>query len=218
MSTKHARLLILGSGPAGYTAAVYAARANLSPLLVRGIQVGGQLSITTEVENYPGFAEAVQGPWLMDQMAAQAAHVGAELVEDTIAKVDLSRPESMTAWLNEPIPGTAERTPWITRLALLLWRIRPDVQRSFPDPLEAHQAAFADWFCRHAASEFHLHPDLVEPVLKTLPRKTRMALRVRRHAAEARVRSQYRWDEIESRVSRWYLEPPARRVALGGSR
>ncbi|MBL8835940.1 MAG: thioredoxin-disulfide reductase [Alphaproteobacteria bacterium] len=90
-TTRHTKVLILGSGPAGYTAAIYAARANLSPLLVRGIQVGGQLSITTEVENYPGFAEAVQGPWLMDQMAAQAQHVGTELIEDTITKVDLSR-------------------------------------------------------------------------------------------------------------------------------
>ncbi len=112
--------------------------------------------------------------------------IATERAGELLAKVDLSRPESMTAWLNEPIPGAAERTPWITRLALLLWRIRPDVQRSFPDPLEADQAAYADWFCRHAPSEFHLHPDLVEPVLKTLPRKTRMALRVRRHAAEAR--------------------------------
>ena len=89
----HSKVLILGSGPAGYTAAVYAARANLKPTLVQGLQVGGQLSITTDVENYPGFAEAIQGPWLMEQMAAQAANVGTELVFDTIVDVSLtSRP------------------------------------------------------------------------------------------------------------------------------
>ena len=83
-------LLIVGAGPAGYTAAIYAARAGLRPLLVAGMQPGGQLSITTDVENYPGFAEAVQGPWLMEQMAAQAAHVGATLIEDTIVAADFS--------------------------------------------------------------------------------------------------------------------------------
>jgi thioredoxin reductase (NADPH) len=90
-TSRHVKVLILGSGPAGYTAAIYAARANLQPLLVRGIQPGGQLSITTDVENYPGFEKAVQGPWLMEEMAKQAAHVGTELVEDTIVKVDLGR-------------------------------------------------------------------------------------------------------------------------------
>jgi thioredoxin reductase (NADPH) len=89
--THHTKVLILGSGPAGYTAAVYAARANLRPLLVRGMQPGGQLSITTDVENYPGFAAAIQGPWLMEQMHAQAEHVGTTLIEDTIVDVDLSR-------------------------------------------------------------------------------------------------------------------------------
>ncbi len=87
----HSKVLVLGSGPAGYTAAIYAARANLSPMLVQGLQVGGQLSITTDVENYPGFAEAIQGPWLMDQMMEQAANVGTAMVFDTIVEVDLSR-------------------------------------------------------------------------------------------------------------------------------
>ena len=88
--TIHSRVLILGGGPAGYTAAIYAARASLSPLLVQGLQPGGQLTITTEVENYPGFAEAVQGPWLMEQMSAQARHVGTKLVDDVVTALDLS--------------------------------------------------------------------------------------------------------------------------------
>ena len=90
-ATRRSNVLIIGSGPAGYTAAIYAARANLQPILVQGLQAGGQLSITTDVENYPGFAEVIQGPWLMEQMAGQAANCGAELVFDTIAEVDLSR-------------------------------------------------------------------------------------------------------------------------------
>jgi thioredoxin reductase (NADPH) len=89
--TKHAKVLILGSGPAGYTAAIYAARAMLKPLLIQGIQPGGQLTITTDVENYPGFADVIQGPWLMEQMQAQAEHVGTETVMDHIAEVDLRR-------------------------------------------------------------------------------------------------------------------------------
>ncbi len=91
-SERRTRLLIIGSGPAGYTAAIYAARANLAPILVQGLQPGGQLSITTEVENYPGFALPIQGPWLMEQMAAQAAHCGAELVFDIVTEVNLEGP------------------------------------------------------------------------------------------------------------------------------
>ena len=95
--TRHAHLLIVGSGPAGYTTAIYAARAMLKPVLISGFEPGGQLMITTDVENYPGFAEPIQGPWLMEQMRLQAEHVGAELVSDYVVKAELAqRPFRLT--------------------------------------------------------------------------------------------------------------------------
>src|ERR1700756_2738184 len=118
--THRSKVLIIGSGPVGYTAAIYAARANLSPMLVQGLQPGGQMTITTDVENYPGFAEVIQGPWLMDQMQAQAANVGAELVDDIVTAVDLSkRPflvtcDSGARWLAETlIIATGAQAKWL---------------------------------------------------------------------------------------------------------
>ena len=97
MTVKHAPVLIIGSGPAGYTAAIYAARALLKPVLVAGLQQGGQLTITTDVENYPGFADPIQGPWLMEQMLKQAEHVGTEVINDVIVEADVrSRPFRLT--------------------------------------------------------------------------------------------------------------------------
>jgi thioredoxin reductase (NADPH) len=95
--TQHCKVVIIGSGPAGYTAAIYAARAMLEPVLIQGIQPGGQLTITTDVENYPGFADVIQGPWLMEQMEKQAAHVGTKIVTDHVSQLDLSsRPFRLT--------------------------------------------------------------------------------------------------------------------------
>ncbi|MBL8773215.1 MAG: thioredoxin-disulfide reductase [Phenylobacterium sp.] len=114
------RCLIVGSGPAGYTAAIYAARALLKPVLIQGIQPGGQLTITTDVENYPGFADVIQGPWLMEQMQAQAAHVGTEIVTDIVTRADLSqRPfrletDSGQVWLAETlIIATGAQAKWL---------------------------------------------------------------------------------------------------------
>ena len=90
-ATRHAKVIIVGSGPAGYTAGIYAARAMLKPLLIEGVVPGGQMTTTTDVENYPGFADVIQGPWLMDQMRAQAEHVGTEIVRDHILEADLKR-------------------------------------------------------------------------------------------------------------------------------
>jgi thioredoxin reductase (NADPH) len=89
--TTHAKVVIIGSGPAGYTAGIYAARAMLEPILIQGIAPGGQLTTTTDVENFPGFADVIQGPWLMEQFQNQAAHVGAKLVADHVSKLDLAR-------------------------------------------------------------------------------------------------------------------------------
>ena len=90
MTARHAPVIIIGSGPAGYTAAIYTARAMLKPMLIAGLQQGGQMTITTDVENYPGFADVIQGPWLMEQMLKQAEHVGTEIVSDIVTEVDLN--------------------------------------------------------------------------------------------------------------------------------
>jgi thioredoxin reductase (NADPH) len=120
MASEHLRLVIIGSGPAGYTAAVYAARAMLAPVLISGPQPGGQMTITTDVENYPGFAEVIQGPWLMDQMRLQAEHVGTRMVSDQVSRLDLSvRPfriecESGEVYLADSvIVATGAQAKWL---------------------------------------------------------------------------------------------------------
>ena len=118
--TNHAPVLIVGSGPAGYTAAIYAARAGLAPVLIAGLQRGGQLTITTEVENYPGYADPVQGPWMMEQMHAQAENVGARLVDDIVTGVDLDAAprrvttDSGTVWTADAIVvATGAQAKWL---------------------------------------------------------------------------------------------------------
>ncbi len=118
--SRSVRCLIVGAGPAGYTAAIYSARAMLNPVMIRGLTPGGQLTITTDVENYPGFADVIQGPWLMDQMKAQAEHVGAELIDDIVVSADLSaRPfrlvcDSGQEWLAETlIIATGAEAKWL---------------------------------------------------------------------------------------------------------
>ena len=112
----HSKLLILGSGPAGYTAAIYASRAMLEPTLLTGIEPGGQMTITTDVENYPGFADIIQGPWLMDQMKDQAKAVGTEMIEDHIASVNLkSKPKALASpstWLIMPCMPSVNNKPF----------------------------------------------------------------------------------------------------------
>ncbi|GEO83890.1 MULTISPECIES: thioredoxin-disulfide reductase [Alphaproteobacteria] len=120
MTSRHTKVLIIGSGPAGYTAAIYAARAMLKPVLIAGMEQGGQLMITTDVENYPGFADPIQGPWLMEQMLHQATHVGAEIVNDLVTEVDLShrpftaRTDSGTVWTADTlIVATGAKAKWL---------------------------------------------------------------------------------------------------------
>ncbi|WP_320198522.1 thioredoxin-disulfide reductase [Agrobacterium sp. rho-13.3] len=120
MSARHTKVLIIGSGPAGYTAAIYAARAMLEPVLIAGMEQGGQLMITTDVENYPGFGDPIQGPWLMEQMLKQATHVGAEIVSDLVTDVDTtSRPftvktDSGAVWTADTlIISTGAKAKWL---------------------------------------------------------------------------------------------------------
>jgi thioredoxin reductase (NADPH) len=120
MSARHTEVLIIGSGPAGYTAAVYAARAMLRPVLIAGMEQGGQLMITTDVENYPGFADPIQGPWLMDQMLKQATHVGTEIVNDLVTEVDTHhhpftvRTDSGAVWTADTIIiATGAKAKWL---------------------------------------------------------------------------------------------------------
>lgn len=117
--SSHRKIIIIGSGPAGYTAAIYAARSNFSPLLITGMQPGGQLSITTDVENFPGFAQTIQGPWLMEQMHKQSEHVGTEILQDYVTKVDFSkRPftiatDSQSFTADSVIIATGAQAKWL---------------------------------------------------------------------------------------------------------
>jgi thioredoxin reductase (NADPH) len=120
VSSRHVKVLIIGSGPAGYTAAIYTARAMLEPVLIAGMEQGGQLMITTDVENYPGYADPVQGPWMMEQMLKQASHVGAEIVNDLVTNVDMNvRPfristDSGTEWTADAlIIATGAKAKWL---------------------------------------------------------------------------------------------------------
>lgn len=120
MSARHTKVLIIGSGPAGYTAAIYAARAMLQPVLIAGMEQGGQLMITTDVENYPGYADPIQGPFLMEQMLKQAVHVGAEIVNDLVTEVELSRrpftvkTDSGQVWIADTlIIATGAKAKWL---------------------------------------------------------------------------------------------------------
>ena len=120
MTARHVPVLIIGSGPAGYSAAIYAARALLKPVLIAGLQQGGQLMITTDVENYPGFADPIQGPWLMNEMLKQAEHVGTEVVNDIVTEVNLDvRPfrlntDSGTVWTADTIIiATGAKAKWL---------------------------------------------------------------------------------------------------------
>ncbi|TDK38981.1 thioredoxin-disulfide reductase [Rhizobium deserti] len=120
MSPRHTEVLIIGSGPAGYTAAIYAARAMMRPVLIAGMEQGGQLMITTDVENYPGFGDPIQGPWLMEQMLKQATHVGTEIVNDLVTEVELSRrpftirTDSGAVWTADTIIiSTGAKAKWL---------------------------------------------------------------------------------------------------------